>query len=205
MRVKRLTASHFGKVGKLKKTTSTANTVKAILYQEFLGSSATQYGIQNENRAIAQFQEISGLKVRSCGLFVDPKYPFLAASPDGLVGDDAIVEVKCPYNSRMSTPKEATENNITKFLMIDSSGDLQLKNNDNFMHQVQGQLNISNTSKCYFIVWTPKDLFYQIIYKDENFWNNLLPKLVTFYKKALLPELIDPRKVRCQELRKIDI
>lgn len=205
MRVKRLTASNFGKIAKLKKITSTANTVKALLYQEFFGSLATQYGIQNESRAIAQFQEISGLEVTSCGLFVDPKYPFLAASPDGLVGNDAIIEVKCPYNSRMSTPKEASENGVIKFLTIDGSGGLQLKKNDNYMHQVQGQLNITNKNKCYFVVWPSKDLFYQITYKDEHFWESQVPKLITFYKNALLPELIDPRKVRGQELRQIYI
>lgn len=105
----------------------------------------------------------------------------------------------------MSTPKEATENGVIKFLTIDGSGDLRLKINDNYMHQVQGQLNITNKNKCYFVVWTPKDLFYQIIHKDEAFWESQVPKLITFYKTALLPELIDPRKVRGQELRKIYI
>ena len=34
--------------------------------------------------------------VEPCGLFVDTSKPFLAASPDGVVGQDAVVEVKCP-------------------------------------------------------------------------------------------------------------
>ena len=31
-----------------------------------------------------------------CGLFIRSDY-YLAVTPDGLVGDNAIVEVKCPY------------------------------------------------------------------------------------------------------------
>lgn len=39
----RLTASNFGKVAKLRDTTSRANTVKYILYELFRGNSATRY------------------------------------------------------------------------------------------------------------------------------------------------------------------
>nr|CAD7418951.1 unnamed protein product [Timema cristinae] len=36
------------------------------------------------------------IDVTNCGLFVDKDQPFLAASPNGLVGDNEIVEIKCP-------------------------------------------------------------------------------------------------------------
>jgi len=39
----RLTASNFGKVAKLRDTTSRANAVKYILYELFRGNSATRY------------------------------------------------------------------------------------------------------------------------------------------------------------------
>jgi len=39
----RLTASNFGKVCKLRATTSRANTIKYILYDIFQGNSATRY------------------------------------------------------------------------------------------------------------------------------------------------------------------
>ena len=37
-------------------------------------------------------------QVESCGLFVDTVKSFLAASPDGVVGSEAVVEVKCPLS-----------------------------------------------------------------------------------------------------------
>ncbi|GLV44636.1 hypothetical protein CBL_20548 [Carabus blaptoides fortunei] len=50
-RLKRLTASTFGKICKMRKTTSTANTVNSLLYSDFSGNKATQYGVKNESNA----------------------------------------------------------------------------------------------------------------------------------------------------------
>lgn len=46
-------------------------------------------------------------KVMLCGLFVDTENCFLAASPDGLVQDDGLIEVKCPSTAEKLTPEEA--------------------------------------------------------------------------------------------------
>ncbi|GFV27600.1 hypothetical protein TNCV_2522851 [Trichonephila clavipes] len=42
-------------------------------------------------------------EVKICGLFVDKDKPFLCASPDGLVGDDGLIENKCPYSARFES------------------------------------------------------------------------------------------------------
>lgn len=95
-RRKRTTAFNFGRICKLRKTTACSNTVKALLYCSFSGSAATRYGTDNEHHAIQQFEELLNVKVTRCGLFVDEVYPFLGASPDDLVGGNAITEIKCP-------------------------------------------------------------------------------------------------------------
>ncbi|VVC26735.1 Restriction endonuclease type II-like,Exonuclease, phage-type/RecB, C-terminal [Cinara cedri] len=89
-RKSRLTAFNFGKVCKLRASTSRANTVKNILYDIFQGNSATRY----------------------------------AASPDGLIGKDTIVEIKCPQSfvvDKILRDEEFWKNNIgpqcTKFYM----------------------------------------------------------------------------------------
>jgi len=33
------------------------------------------------------------MSVRKCGLIINPNYPFLGASPDGLDGESGIVEI----------------------------------------------------------------------------------------------------------------
>ena len=46
-------------------------------------------------------KEHTDLRVQECGLIVDPKMPFLGASPDGLVSckccGKGVIETKCPF------------------------------------------------------------------------------------------------------------
>ncbi|KAJ8884478.1 hypothetical protein PR048_016335 [Dryococelus australis] len=51
-----------------------------------------EYGCCNEYVAIKWFEKVTGLGVQQCGLFVDLHH---GASPDGLVAEDSILEVKC--------------------------------------------------------------------------------------------------------------
>lgn len=200
-RRKRLTASNFGRVCKLRSTTSCANTVKNLLYQQFTGGPATKYGKENEHRAIADFENVMDMKVTPCGLFVDEAHPFLAATPDGLVGENAIIEIKCPYTARMCTPMEAVINKAIKFCRVEN-GELNLKENDNYMYQIQGQLNITKKEICYFIIWTPSDISVEIIKIDTSFWEQqMVPKLKQFYNSALLPEILDSRQSRKLPIR----
>ncbi|KAL5236459.1 hypothetical protein ACI65C_003869 [Semiaphis heraclei] len=123
-RKSRLTASNFGKVCKLRANTSRANTVKNILYDIFQGNSATRYGIENEPLAKRDFEKIYNIKIESAGLFIHTALNYLAASPDGLIGKDAIIEIKCPQSfvvDKIFKDEEFWKNNIeprcTKFFM----------------------------------------------------------------------------------------
>ncbi|KAJ8890562.1 hypothetical protein PR048_010071 [Dryococelus australis] len=61
-------------------------------YQVFKGISSTNWGIEKESVAIAQFErENPGIVVKRSGIVVDEEYPFLGASPDGLIGVDQII------------------------------------------------------------------------------------------------------------------
>jgi len=54
----RLTASVFGKICKLRKTTSRAKTIEALLYGTFQGNLATKYGVEHEEVAKEQYYQI---------------------------------------------------------------------------------------------------------------------------------------------------
>jgi len=60
------------------------------------------------------------LKVLPTSLFVDFNLPFLAASPDGLIENDAIVEIKCPYSAKDFSPDDTQKQNKLKFKEIES-------------------------------------------------------------------------------------
>ncbi|XP_025413489.1 uncharacterized protein LOC112685735 [Sipha flava] len=197
----RLTASNFGKVCKLRPTTSRANTVKHILYDIFQGSSATRYGIENESITRNAVQETLGITIQLAGLFIHKSLHYLAASPDGLINEDSIMEIKCPSSIKEYTPQEAVTLEKLKY-MTDYKGKLVIKKTDNYYFQVQGQLNIAEKKYCYFVVWSPKGFVIDKIFRDESFWNTKIELFVTrFYMESLLPEIIDSRFDRGLSIR----
>ncbi|GFS73479.1 yqaJ domain-containing protein [Trichonephila clavipes] len=81
-----------------------------IVYGRDLCNAAMKYGLANEEIARKQYEREYSTEVKICGLFVDKDKPFLCASPDGLVGDDGLLEIKCPYSARF-------ESNLLEFLI----------------------------------------------------------------------------------------
>ena len=86
-----------------RKTTSGAKAVDQILYDavKYLDIDALRYGIVHETLAITQYEKEMGCKVtHPTGLIVHKDYPFIAATPDGIVSDDLIL------GSQMSKSRE---------------------------------------------------------------------------------------------------
>lgn len=206
----RLTASNFGKICKMREKTDTASTIKHMLYTNRFNNkklpNSLQYGIDNEERAKQKFMEITNLKVEACGLFIDEKKKFLGATPDGLIGFDSIIEIKCPYSARDKLIHEAINEKLINYCTLDAndSNKILLKPFDNYMYQVQGQLHITKREKCYFVVYTKHDLKYIVIERNDDFWNHhMIEHLEKFYMNAMLPEIIDSRYNRDQSIRSI--
>jgi len=59
-------------------------------------SAAMQFGIENEILAKEAYSSATGNEIESIGLVLHPHIPRSAASPDGLIGDDGLVECKVP-------------------------------------------------------------------------------------------------------------
>lgn len=71
-------------------------------YQEIMGKHKhgkpnllQQYGLDNEAKARSCYEVLTGNLVTETGLWVSDEHPWLAASPDGLVGAEGTVEIKC--------------------------------------------------------------------------------------------------------------
>lgn len=58
--------------------------------------------------AIKAFTALTGVVPVKAGVWL-PKTSVLGASPDGLVGDDSVLECKCPYTHRNETILEAVK------------------------------------------------------------------------------------------------
>lgn len=175
------------------------------------------HGSFYEKNAIKKLEESEHITVQKCGLFIDNEFSFLGASPDGIVGDRAIVEVKCPFSifekdiedailkgkltawSRKRKPRKAGSIFIPQITGINRR--------HKWFYQIQGQLHITQKEMCYFAVWVGDDFPIRVenFFRDDAFWkNNIEGRLKSFYHTALLPELIDPRMSRNMMLRKYD-
>lgn len=63
---------------------------------EHFQSSAMQWGTACEEAARDAYEAETGLPVDLVGFMHHPTIEWLGASPDGLVGNDGLVEIKCP-------------------------------------------------------------------------------------------------------------
>lgn len=150
------------------------------------GVRAISWGRENEAAARNAFEAKYNTKVLPCGLFLSAD-GLLGASPDGVLDDVSIVEIKCPYKWRNISIKDACK--YMDFFLSDSDGDLSLKRNTNYYHQVQGQLFLSGRSVCFFIIWNPIDFVCIPVRKDPQ-WSSNLQLLRQFAVDHYLPHLL---------------
>ncbi len=113
------------------------------------------WGKENEKTAILKFSEMYGLAVSDCGIFLSAD-GLLGASPDGILDEAAIIEVKCPYSWRNFTDFAGALDKAGCFLEK-VNGEYRLKETHDYYHQVQGQMHLSKRSVCYFVVYIPRN------------------------------------------------
>lgn len=57
-------------------------------------------------------------------------------------------------------------------------------------YQIQCQLGVSETEKCFFVVWTPDRLHVEEIQADTSFFEENVIIANTLIEQAILPEII---------------
>ncbi len=97
-----------------------------------------QWGIDNEVLAIANYENTTGVFVVGCGLIDHPTIPMSGASPDGLVGDDGLIEIKCP----------ATTTHLNTIL----TGEVPSE----YMPQMMWQMACTGRKWCDFVSFDPR-------------------------------------------------
>lgn len=115
----------------------------------------------------------------------------MAASPDAVIDDNRLVEIKCPYSAKT---KEISEETVPYLNYVNDT--LELDNSHDYNYQVQGQFFCFGRKECTFIVYTLKDIKTVTILRDEHFIENMLKKLKEFFethfKKAVLNRVFFP-------------
>ncbi len=195
----RVTASKFKSVCCTNVTQPAQSLIKAICYPEsvLFKSRATQWGCEHEDQARKIYQKEmrkkhANLTLSKNGLIISPSYPFMGASPDGIIECSCcgygVLEIKCPYSCRDKTLQERVDE--SKFYLSKIGGDLSLDVYHAYYFQVQLQLKLSGANYCDFAVWNEDDLFIQRLTLDEPFVSIAMEKCNEFIQVCVLPEIV---------------
>ncbi len=71
-----------------------------LAHQSNFENRHTRWGIDHENIARLRYSMQTGNEVQLAGLVASTFSPWVAVSPDGLVGTDGGIEIKCPSTSK---------------------------------------------------------------------------------------------------------
>ena len=123
---------------------SRANKMAALIVERLTGRPQDTYqnaamlaGIEREPQAREEYAFQEGVTVEPAGLWTHPKIKFTHASPDGLVGNDGLVEIKSPQHA--------------------AHLDVLLGNSvpDRYLIQMQWQLRCTDRQWCDFVSYNP--------------------------------------------------
>ena len=165
LRCGKVTASRVADVIARTKTgwgASRANYAAELIAERLTGTSAPgftnaamQWGTDQEPYARAAYEAASGVSVYECAFVVHPEIVASGASPDGLVGDDGLLEVKCPN----------TATHLDTLLSAEIPG--------KYLTQMQWQMACTGRQWCDFASFDPRmpetmRLFVQRVPRDHS-------------------------------------
>ena len=147
-RLGRVTASRVADViAKTKSgySASRANYMAELIVERLTGnrvdsfvSSAMMWGTNTEPLAREAYESRTGVLVEEVGFVPHPTIPMAGASPDGLVGGDGLIEIKCPN----------TATHIDTLLNKEAPA--------KYVTQMQWQMACSGRDYCDFVSYDPR-------------------------------------------------
>ena len=182
-RLGKVTASRISDMMAKTKTgwgASRANYMAALIAERLTGvpqeswtSAAMQWGIDMEPEAIAAYEFRQDCAVVPAGFVPHPTIEMSGASPDGYVGDDGLVEFKCP--------------NVATHLDTLLGGSVPGK----YALQMQWQMACTGRQWCDFVSYDPRmpeamRLFVRRVKRDDKQIEELENHVVVFLAEIAL-------------------
>lgn len=99
---------------------------------------AMEWGISHEKQAVAEYELDRNVETDLVGFVVHPEIERAGASPDRLIGEDGLLEVKCPTS--MTHMEYLVERKIP----------------DNYVYQIQWQLACTGRKWCDWVSFDPR-------------------------------------------------
>jgi putative phage-type endonuclease len=130
-------------------------------------NDAMQRGIDKEDEAVICFEVNQGVFAEKCSFIKSKDIVWFGASPDRLIGNDAILECKVP-------------NTLTHMNYI-----IDNKLPTKYKAQVYGQMLVTERDRGYFMSWDDRtvegmELFVVEFKKDNEYMDSLVKEIVLF-------------------------
>ena len=105
---------------------------------------------------------------------------YLGATPDGIIDEYGIVEIKCPSSCQQLSPEEAIISRTFNFWTLRNKLIFPINNKHKYYFQVHSQLHLAKRNYCFFVLWTPKCVKTENIIKPKKrlLSNQIILKLV---------------------------
>ena len=159
---------------------------------------ALKHGKLYETKARNVYEEYmnyslkNNISVRETGIVIQPNLYWLAASPDGLVFDNAefgLIEIKCPYSKREWAPEEMLQDEKFYVKLFEGKPILKQGHSSGYYTQIQMDMGLCGLKFCDFVVYTFKGMIISRTLFDEHFFISLVERLNLFYKDYMLPNI----------------
>lgn len=186
----RVTASLVGAILSLSPYMTRADAMRVMVREalgaerEFQGNIATEYGTRNEAGALLDYRIETGLEVQEVGFVM--REDWAGCSPDGLIGTDGGIEIKCPFGLRDAPAPVPFK---------------PLADQPHYEAQVQFSLWVTGRKHWDFFQWAPNGTAKERIYASEIWQAENLPRLRQFHAEFLdevknnAAEHLAPRRV----------
>ena len=136
--------------------------------------------------------------VTESGFVINPTWPHLGASPDGIVCcsccGKGTLEIKCPYCNH-DDEVEAVARDRRSCLVSLPDGTTALNKQHAYYYQVQMQMFVCNLNYGHFVLSTfpsgsSPSIHVEYITRDEKLWSECIEQSTQFFKTCVLPELL---------------
>jgi len=138
---------------------------------ESFTNAAMEWGIEQEQFACIEYEAARNVFVERTGFWLHPTIKWLGVSPDRLVGDDGLIEVKCPNTT--THLGYLFENRIPP----------------DYYKQIQCQLWVTGRQWCDFVSYDPRlpkrnQLLIVRAERDENLMKEMEAETIQFLSEV---------------------
>lgn len=173
----KITDSNVGAILGVNEYKSPADVMRQMVREwhgaepEFKSNIASEYGKASESTAMQNLELFHlSAPVEEAGLYIHKDIDWLCSTPNGLIGNDGALEIKCPFGLR---DKESPEFK-------------SLFNQPKDFAKVQVLLACTGRTWCAFYQWSQHGDDYHEQAFSQAWFDEALPKLKAFYDAYLI-------------------